>query len=53
LRRVGDRALLERFEAALPVGQLIEDVKAPRGLISLVNAGLSVYFRLVRRVVRW
>jgi GT2 family glycosyltransferase len=53
LRRVGDRALLERFEAALPVGQLIEDVIAPRGLISLVNAGLSVYFRLVRRVVRW
>jgi GT2 family glycosyltransferase len=53
LRRVGDRALLERFEAALPVGQLMEDVKAPRRLIRLVNAGLDIYFRFVRRVVRW
>ena len=53
LRRVGDRAILARMEARLPINQLVEQVTPARGAIKIVNAGLVGYFWLVRRIVRW
>ena len=53
LRRVGDRALLARMDAALPVDQLVNGLRPPRGLLGLVNASLEGYFRFAQRLVRW
>jgi GT2 family glycosyltransferase len=53
LRRIDDRVLLARLDAALPVNQLVEEMSVPPRAIRLINAALERYFGLVRRVVRW
>ncbi|HEY8447250.1 MAG TPA: glycosyltransferase family 2 protein [Thermomicrobiales bacterium] len=53
LRRLDDRALLERFTVALPVRQLAGDINAPSAAITVINQFLALYYALIKRVVLW
>jgi GT2 family glycosyltransferase len=53
LRRVGDRLLLAKLAAELPIGQLVHDVGASRGVLSAINGVLVAYYAVVRRIVWW
>jgi hypothetical protein len=53
LRKIGDRTLLTKLDAELPIRQLVDEVKVPRGVITVINGMLVAYYAIVRCIVRW
>jgi GT2 family glycosyltransferase len=52
-RQLPDRAVLDRLQGPLPIDQLMPEHAVMRALHRLVDLGMTGYFALVRRLIRW